>query len=72
MFFVWVCSGMACCGNRLYNPHDPEEICCDGNLWPTNGDSTVCTAGVAHEPGEVLCGNQIMDVETQICCQDTL
>ena len=63
---------MACCGNRLYDPRDPEKICCGDNLWPTNGGNTICTGSVAHAPGEVLCGNQTMDEETQICCGGNL
>lgn len=64
--------GIACCGQMAYIPRDGEEICCAGNRWPKTEEGMTCTGGVAHKPGQALCGNLVMDEDNEICCHGML
>ena len=69
-YFMCTPLGLVCCGDRAYNPHNEQNICCEDNLWSTDdGIKTKCTGGVAHRPGEMLCGDRVIDMATQICCE---
>ncbi|XP_072030628.1 uncharacterized protein [Amphiura filiformis] len=79
---------MECCGPRAYDINNSNQICCGNvSLQSSPGgrslytctndiahraDETVCENVVYGVTGGVCCGKQLLDVSTQVCCQNII